>query len=595
MNKVLSEKQYQKFILERLSQENGYTIRPAEQFDRLLAMDKELLFTFLQNTQPDTWATLRKIYKERLEETLANTVNNALTGKSGGLLNLLRHGLDISNYHLDFMYTKPATAFNQQLLKQYEQNIFSVMEEVWASDTERVDLVVFLNGLPILSFELKCNAAGQSYQDAVYQYRTERNPKTRLFLFKAGCLVNFAMDLQEAYMTTRLHGKDTVFLPFNRGKGTGVNAGAGNDIFPDKYSVYYMWEDILKKDTLLDLISRFIFVEHKEKKAPDTKKITRSENIIFPRYHQLDVIRRVLADVRENKSSLNYLIEHSAGSGKTNTIAWLAHRLASLHDADNKIIFDNTIIVTDRVVVDRQLQYAVMSLEHKAGLIKVMDDKCTSSELATALKGNTKIIATTIQKFPYIVDTLSGLKNKHFAVIIDEAHSSTSGKNMAAITKSLGSGDEEFMDAEDMIVDEIRRHGKQPNISVFAFTATPKPTTLQLFGTLNAKGQYEAFHIYSMKQAIEEGFILDVLQNYTLYETFYKINKKIKDDPTIKTAPAKRQIARFIALHETNISQRIEIIVEHFRTTVMNELGGMAKAMVVTSSRQESCQIQPGV
>ena len=589
MKQIISErKDYQRFILERLSQDNGYIIRPADQFDRLLAMDREMLFTFLQNTQPDTWAALRKIYKERLEETLANTVNNALTSKSGGLLNLLKHGLDISNYHLDFMYTKPATAFNPELLKKYEQNIFSVMEEVWASDKERVDLVVFLNGLPILSFELKCNAAGQSYQDAIYQYRTERNPKTRLFLFKAGCLVNFAMDLQEVYMTTRLHGKDTVFLPFNRGKGTGVDAGAGNDIFPDKYSVYYMWEDILQKDTLLDLISRFVFVEHKEKKDPDTQKIIRSENVIFPRYHQLDVIRRVLADVRENKSSLNYLIEHSAGSGKTNTIAWLAHRLASLHDADNKIIFDNTIIVTDRVVVDRQLQHAVTSLDHKAGLIRVMDDKCSSSDLAEALKGNTKIIATTIQKFPYIVDTLSGLKNKHFAVIIDEAHSSTSGKNMAAITKSLGSGDEEFMDAEDMIADEIRRHGKQPNISVFAFTATPKPTTLRMFGHLNPKGQYEAFHVYSMKQAIEEGFILDVLQNYTLYETFYQLNKSITDDPTIKTAPAKRQIARFVALHEANISQRIEIIVEHFRTTVMNELGGMAKAMVVTSSRQEA-------
>lgn len=588
MNKVLTEKQYQQFILERLSQDNGYVIRPADQFDRLLAMDKEMLFTFLQNTQPDTLTALRKIYKEKLEETLAHALNNALTSKSGGLLNILKHGLDISNHHLDFMYTKPATAFNPQLLKKYEQNIFSVMEEVWANDAERVDLVVFLNGLPVLSFELKCNAAGQSYQDAIYQYRAERNPKTRLFLFKAGCLVNFAMDLQEVYMSTRLHGKDTVFLPFNRGKGAGVNAGAGNNIIPDKYSVFYMWEDILKKDTLVDLLSRFVFVEHKEKKDPDTQKIIRSENIIFPRYHQLDVIRRILADVRENKSALNYLIEHSAGSGKTNTIAWLAHRLASLHDADNKIIYDNILIVTDRVVVDRQLQHAVTSLDHKAGLIRVMDDKCSSSDLADALKGNTKIIATTIQKFPYIVDMLSGLKNKHFAVIIDEAHSSTAGKNMASITKSLGSGDEDFMDAEDIIVDEIRKHGKQPNISVFAFTATPKPTTLQMFGRLNTKGQYEAFHIYSMKQAIEEGFILDVLQNYTLYETFYKLNKNITDDPTIKTVPAKRQIARFVALHETNISQRIEIIVEHFRTTVMNELGGMAKAMVVTSSRQEA-------
>ena len=310
--------------------------------------------------------------------------------------------------------------------------------------------------------------------------------------------------------------------------------------------------------------------------------------MIFPRYHQLDVIRRVLADVRENLSSQNYLIQHSAGSGKTNSIAWLAHRLISLHDADNKIIFDNIVIVTDRVVVDRQLQRAIIGMEHKAGLIRVMDDKCNSNDLAIALNGNTKIIATTIQKFPFIVDAVKGLKTKRFAVIIDEAHSSTAGKDMAAVTKALGSGEQVEVDMEDMITDEIRRNGKQANISIFAFTATPKPTTILLFGKLNTKGQREAFHVYSMKQAIEEGFILDVLQNYTEYETFYRLNKEVEDDPRCKTNEAKRQIARFIELHDTNIAQRIEVIVEHFRTTVMPELGGQAKAMVITPSRQSA-------
>ena len=443
-----------------------------------------------------------------------------------------------------------------------------------------------LNGLAIMSFELKCNAAGQSYQDAIYQYRVDRNPKTRLFWFKAGCLVNFAMDLEEVYMTTKLAGNATFFLPFNMGNGEGVNAGAGNPTFEDKYSVSYMWEDILTKDTVLDLISKFIFIESKETEDEFTGKKKTSENVIFPRYHQLDVIRRVLADVRENRTSQNYLIQHSAGSGKTNSIAWLAHRLTSLHDADNKIIFDNVIIVTDRVVVDRQLQKAIMGMEHKAGLIRVMDDKCNSADLAMALNGNTKIIATTIQKFPYIVDSVKGLKNKTFAVIIDEAHSSTTGKDMAAVTQSLGAGEQEFADAEDMITDEIRRSGKQANVSIFAFTATPKPTTIMLFGRLNTKGQREAFHVYSMKQAIEEGFILDVLQNYTTYNTFYQINKEIEEDPRCKTTEAKRQIARFVELHETNIAQRVEVIVEHFRTTVMTELGGMAKAMVITASRQ---------
>lgn len=329
-------------------------------------------------------------------------------------------------------------------------------------------------------------------------------------------------------------------------------------------------------------------MREKEDEATGKKKI--KENIIFPRFHQRDVLHKILADVYENGSTQNYLIQHSAGSGKTNSIAWLAYRLSSLHDADNKIIFDNIIIVTDRIVVDRQLQAAIMGMEHKSGLIKVMDEKCNSSDLAIALDGNTKIIATTIQKFPYIVDDVANLKNKKFAVIIDEAHSSTAGKDMAAVTMTLGSGEVSIDESttEDLIVEEIAKHGKQENVSVFAFTATPKPTTIQLFGRVNKKGQREAFHIYSMKQAIEEGFILDVLQNYTTYKTYYQINKEIAEDPKCKTNSAKRQIARFVELHETNIAQRIEVIVEHFRTTVMDELGGTAKAMVITNSRESA-------
>ena len=586
MNNILSEKEYQHFIMERLEKDNGYVIRKATSYDRLFAMDREMLFQFLNDTQPEAMDALRKIYKADLEDTIVSFINAEATKARGSLLALLKHGLEISNMKLELMYTKPATDFNRELLAKYDKNIFSVMEEVWASDEERIDLVIFLNGIAIMSLELKCNAAGQSYQDAIYQYRVDRNPKTRLFWFKAGCLVNFAMDLEEVYMTTKLAGNATFFLPFNMGNGEGVNAGAGNPTFEDKYSVSYMWEDILTKDTVLDLISKFIFIESKETEDELTGKKKTSENVIFPRYHQLDVIRKVLADVRENRTSQNYLIQHSAGSGKTNSIAWLAHRLTSLHDADNKIIFDNVIIVTDRVVVDRQLQKAIMGMEHKAGLIRVMDDKCNSADLAMALNGNTKIIATTIQKFPYIVDSVKGLKNKTFAVIIDEAHSSTAGKDMAAVTQSLGAGEQEFSDAEDMITDEIRRNGKQANVSIFAFTATPKPTTIMLFGRLNRQGQREAFHVYSMKQAIEEGFILDVLQNYTTYNTFYQINKEIEEDPRCKTTEAKRQIARFVELHETNIAQRVEVIVEHFRTTVMTELGGMAKAMVITASRQ---------
>ncbi len=589
MNNIVSEKEYQKYILERL-QENEYVVRPSTAFDKNFAIDRELLFKFLNDTQPSSMDALKKIFKDKLEETIVNFINSEMTKSRGSLLNVLKHGVELANYKLNLMYIKPATTFNKELLENYNKNIFSVMEEVWASDKERVDVVVFLNGLAIMSFELKCNFAGQSYEDAIYQYRTERNPKTRLFLFKAGCLVNFAMDLNEVYMTTKLDGQATFFLPFNMGNGEGVNAGKGNPVYEDKYSVSYMWEDILTKETVLDLINKFIFIETKESTDELTGKKKIKETLIFPRYHQLDVIRKLLADVGINKTSQNYLIQHSAGSGKTNSIAWLAHRLSSLHDAYNKIIYDNIIVVTDRIVVDRQLQSAILGIEHKTGLIRVMDDKCSSADLAIALKGNTKIIATTIQKFPYIVDSVSGLKEKKFAVIIDEAHSSTSGKDMSAITMTLGAGEADIdtegaLDSEDIIVDEISRNGKQPNVSIFAFTATPKPTTLQLFGKVNAKGQREAFHIYSMKQAIEEGFILDVLQNFTEYKTFYQINKEIEEDPRCKTVEAKRQIARFVELHETNIAQRIEVIIEHFRTTVMNELGGMAKAMVITQSR----------
>lgn len=404
MNNILSEKEYQHFIMERLEQDNGYVIRKATSYDRLFAMDREMLFQFLNDTQPEAMEALRKIYKADLEDTIVSFINAEATKARGSLLALLKHGMEISNMKLELMYTKPATNFNRDLLAKYEKNIFSVMEEVWASDDERIDLVIFLNGLVIMSFELKCNAAGLSYQDAIYQYRVDRNPKTRLFWFKAGCLVNFAMDLEEVYMTTKLAGNATFFLPFNMGNGEGVNAGAGNPTYEDHYSVSYMWEDILTKDTVLDLVSKFIFIESKESEDELTGKKKTSENVIFPRYHQLDVIRRVLADVRENRTSQNYLIQHSAGSGKTNSIAWLAHRLTSLHDADNKIIFDNVIIVTDRVVVDRQLQKAIMGMEHKAGLIRVMDDKCNSADLAMALNGNTKIIATTIQKFPYMTE-----------------------------------------------------------------------------------------------------------------------------------------------------------------------------------------------
>ena len=588
MNIILSEKEYQKYVLEKLK-DIGYEVWPATHYDRLFAISRNELFRFLNSTQPEAMAALNKIFKSETENTIVSVINAEETKARGSRLEVLKHGVDISNVHLDLLYSMPATTFNKELNVLYEKNIFSASEEVWASDKERIDVVIFLNGLAIMTFELKANTAGQNYRDAIYQYRTERDPKTRIFRFKAGALVCFAMDLEQVYMTTKLDGQSTFFLPFNMGNGEGIYTGAGNPILEDEYSVHYIWDEILKKESVIEIITKFMFIEVKERRDSNTGKVLKPiENVIFPRYHQLDVIRKLLVDLLVNKTSQNYLLQHSAGSGKTNEIAWLSHRLASLHDDDNKIIFDNIIICTDRVVVDRQLQQAVLSLEHKSGFIRVMDDKCNSTDLGNALTGNTKVIVTTIQKFPYVVGTVKNLSEKTFAVIIDEAHSSTAGKNMAAVTYVLSQGEltNENADMEDVIMDEICRAGKQSNVSMFAFTATPKPTTLQLFGRLNRKGQKEAFHIYSMKQAIEEGFILDVLQNYITYDTYYRLNKEIEDDPVFKTNEAKRQIARFIDLHESNIAQRIEVIIEHFRTTVMNELGGQAKAMVITASRE---------
>lgn len=589
MKTIINERyEFQQFILNELESKNGYIVRDAKKhYSPQLAMDKELLIKFLETTQKDEITAFRKIYKDKADETLINTINAQINNL--GLIRVLKEGIELSKGHkLYLMYRKPASLKNPKLLNLYNQNLLSVMEEVVISDKERIDLVVFLNGLAIMAIELKSNASGQNIDDAVEQYRTQRDPKNRLFLFKSGTLINFAMDFYEVRMTTKLDREKTYFLPFNIGKGEGIECGAGNPIIKGKYSVSYMWEDILQKDTVIDLISHFIYINKEQEKDPisDTFKI--KEKIIFPRFHQFDAVRKLLADVRENRTSRNYLIQHSAGSGKTNTIAWLAHRLASLYDSEDKNIFDTVLIVTDRVVVDRQLQEAVQRLDHKTGVIRVIDDNCSSDDLRRALEDKTKIIGTTIQKFPYILDNVKALSDRTFAVIIDEAHSSTAGKNMAALSRTLNKEDLESEDTLDILEKTIKKSGKQSNMSVFAFTATPKATTLQLFGTLNKQGYYQAFHLYSMKQAIEEGFILDVLTNYTEYKTFYQLNKTILEAPELKTLEAKRKIARFVALHETNIAQRVEIIIEHFRTSIMQELGGTAKAMVITSSREEA-------
>lgn len=591
MASLRPEKAFQNDIIDYLVSNNCFIARKNKHFNPSLAMDCELLLKFIKETQKQAYEALKHSVKGDVDLALVNGIRSQIVQKGGSLIESLKKGVSVGNVKFDLMYRRPATSFNKDLNEKYGKNIFSVMDEVIpsADDKERIDLVLFINGLAIISVELKYQPQ-QNMNDAIAQFRLTRDPKCPLFAFKQGCLVNFAMDQHEVSMTTKINGESTYFRPFNKGKGEGVFAGAGNPTNPDGYDVSYMWEDIWTKDTLIDLISNFIFVAKKEIKDEESGKVKIAEDLIFPRYHQLDAIRKILADVKVNRSSQNYLIQHSAGSGKTNTIAWLAHRLSSLHTVDDQIIFNTIIIVTDRIVVDRQLQNAVRTIEHKSGLIKVMDEQCSSADLAVALNSNTKIIATTIQKFPYILDNVKSLQDKTFGVIIDEAHSSTAGSDMKALMDALSAGDngddgEEF-NLEDVITAQLQQTGKRPNLSVFAFTATPKPTTLEAFGRVNSAGQKAAFHIYSMRQAIEEGYILDVLQNYTEYKTFYNLIKTINDDPEVDPNQVKVKIARFIDLHPTNIAQRIEIIVEHFKNLVMRELNGQAKAMVVTASRE---------
>jgi type I restriction enzyme R subunit len=602
----LQEKEdYQNLILEELHERNDYVIRNAQtDWDADFAMDKGLLFQFLETTQSEKMEKLRKFYAGKTEKTVINYINREITKSGSSLIYVLKNGVEFDNgVTLDLMYRRPATSFNEKLAWQYEQNILSVMEEVYHKDGERVDLVLFLNGLAIFAVELKCNTSGQNYEDAINQFKTQRDPNTRLFKFKAGVFAAFAMDLNEVYFCTSLRRGSSSFLPFNIGMPKSpdkpYSIGKGNPHNEDGINVSYMWEQIWTKEKIILLIERFIFVEKKKEKNTETGKTKIKETVIFPRYHQLRAVERLVADIKVNRTSQNYLIEHSAGSGKTNTIAWLTHILASLHDTNDDNVFSNIIVITDRIIVDQQLQEAIQGIDHKTGLLKVLDEKCNSDDLATALRGNTKIIVTTIHKFFHILEkNLLSLKDKTFAVLIDEAHSSTEGDLMQAVTHVLAGGkvsdlpeetteDEagEELTTEEKIKVERAKAGKQPNVTMIAFTATPKPGTLQLFGTLNDEGKKTCFDLYSMRQAIEEGYILNVLDNYVTWQTYFKINKAIEDDPELQSITAKRKIARFVDLHDTNISQKIEIIIEHFRQNIAGSLGGQAKAMVVTSSR----------
>lgn len=583
---------FQQWIIKDLKEKNGYIQRDTAQYNHRLAMDVDLLWDFLMETQEET---MDYLLKKLNKDTIINLINKEIV--KGGFLFALKEGVFIENKQLRLLYRKPATSFNEKAVKQYHANRLSVIEEVVYEESDRIDLVIFINGLALFAIELKFNPSGQSVQDAIKQLKG-RNAKNRLFRFEQGVLASFAVDTLEVYMTTQLKGQETYFLPFNMGKGQGIDMGSGNPHNPDGVDTEYLWLDVMTKNSILRLIESFIFFEIDKK---DPKKKT----LIFPRYHQRRAVSRLLEDMRSNHTESNYLIQHSAGSGKTNTIAWLAHSLVSLHDEENNNIVDTVLIVTDRIVVDRQLQDAVKQIDHKNGVVKVMGDRETSSDLADAIAGNTKIIATTIHKFAQINQSdwmsVGNTANKKFAILIDEAHSSTTGSYMSSVSQVLTETDiengtiEELQEvtAADAIEREIARTGKQANVSIIAFTATPKATTLQLFGTTQPDGSKAPFDVYSMKQAIEEGFILDVLNNYTTYKTYYRLNKAVEEDPELKTTIAKRKIAKFVELSDENIDQKIEIIMDHFIShDIMAELGGQGKAMIVTSGREAAVKYQ---
>jgi len=587
--KELTEMGFEEYIEEHLLK-SGYVKGNPDDYNKEFAIDTKLLFEFLEDTQPEKMERLRDIYKDQYQFKILSRLNRELNNR--GMIDVLRHGIKDYGVYLDLAYFKPASKLNEEMVKLYEKNRISVTRQVRYStkNDKSIDMLICVNGLPVAVIELKNPITGQTYEDAIMQYKKDRSPNELLFQFKKRAIVFFAVDTEEIYMTTKIAGEKTFFLPFNKG----CEGGKGNPENPNGYKTAYLWEEILQKDSLIDIIKRFVFVETQEKKDIDGN-VYISETVIFPRFHQLDVVRKLEADAREKGAGTNYLIQHSAGSGKTYSISWLAHRLANLHDSNDNPVFDSVIVITDRRVLDRQLQDSIYQLEHKHGVVEKIDKD--SNQLAEALKSGTRIIVSTLQKFPFIIEKVGELEKRKYAVIIDEAHSSSAGENMASLREVLSANSLEEAakldaelegkeyDPEEEILKTIKKRGKQPNISFFAFTATPKAKTLEMFGTKGEDGLPHPFHLYSMRQAIEEGFILDVLRNYVTYETYFKLAKKIEDDPAFDKAKATKALTRYVSLHPHNIAQKTEIMVEHFRNVTRHKIGGRAKAMVVTSSR----------
>ena len=564
-------------------------------FDAKLALDKKAVLDFVKDSQGAKWKRFVEFYANESEDKFISRLVKELDLR--GMLDVLRHGITDSGIKFKLAYFKPDSNLNPETLALYNKNkLYCTRQVKFSPDNNKtIDLLLSLNGLPIATAELKNQFTGQNVQHAIRQYRDDRDPRELIFGFKnhaKRALVHFALDSDEVYFTTKLDNKQTRFFPFNKGFET----GAGNPPNADGYKTAYFWEEILQKDSWLEIVGRFIHLQTDEYRVDG--RLFKKYAMIFPRYHQLDAVRKLSSDSKESGAGKNYLIQHSAGSGKSNSIAWLAYRLSSLYDAEDKRIFDSIIVVTDRNVLDQQLQNTIYQFEHKQGVVEKIDKD--STQLADAIVNGKNIIITTLQKFPFALEHIADVPGRNYAVIIDEAHSSQGGRASRKMNEVLSNVsleeaekiEQEIEGAEDetddFIRETIRKQGNQPNVSTYAFTATPKPKTLEVFGVKDEQGKPQPFHLYSMRQAIEEGFILDVLKNYVSYKQFYQLSKEIEDDPEISKRKATKAIARFVSFHSHIISQKTEVMVEHFRQVVMKKIGGKAKAMVVTSSRKHA-------
>jgi type I restriction enzyme, R subunit len=602
----IDERLFEDAIEESLLDHGGFFKSSPSNFDAVSGLDIIELFAFIEATQPDAWTSLLGRYGNDLDSAKRGFSKRLATELDHrGTVDVLRHGVVDLGVTIQLAYFKPAHGLTPALQQLYADNRVTVTRQFPydPKSHKTIDLALLVNGIPTATAELKNPLTNQTIEHAIHQYRADRDPANLTLSRRA--LVHFAIDPDRVAMTTKLAGEKTRFLPFNLGH----DGGQGNPPNPDGHRTSYLWERVWQRDAWMDILARFIHVDRPTEGSAAARRA--AESIIFPRYHQWDAVRALEADSKANGPGQSYLIQHSAGSGKSNTIAWTAHRLSSLHDATDTKVFDKVIVITDRVVLDHQLQETIYQFEHARGVVVKIDKD--SAQLADALIGEqARVIITTLQKFPFILGQIADIPERSYAVLVDEAHSSQTGEAAKDLRLALGATDEQELtvaEAEDAgfiaeaidpveeaLAKAVKARGRQSNLSFYAFTATPKARTLEMFGTKNqSTGKYAPFHLYSMRQAIEEGFILDVLANYTTYQTLWRIEKAVAEDPAYEAPKARRAIARFVSLHPSNLAQKAEIIVEHFRLHTAAKIGGKAKAMVVTSSRLHAVRYKQAI